>query len=126
MITIDDVRAIALSLPGAVERASYGGRPSWRTPQRMFAWVREQPEALVVWVESLEEKEALLAADPATFSTTSHYDGQPIVLVDLDRVDRDEAGELITDSWRHRAPRRLVAAWDARDTPGASIGPAGP
>src|SRR5690606_14867614 len=87
MITIEDVREIALSLPGVVERASYGGRPSWRTSQRMFAWVREQPEALVVWVESLEEKEALLAADPSTFSTTPHYDRQPIVLVDLDRVD---------------------------------------
>ena len=117
MITIEDVREIALSLPGVVERASYGGRPSWRTSQRMFAWVREQPEALVVWVESLEEKEALLAADPATFSTTPHYDGHPIVLVDLAAVDVDEATELITESWRLRAPRKLVTEWDAANQP---------
>lgn len=113
MITIDDIRSIALSLPETFERASYGGRPSWRTSQRMFAWVREDPEALVVWVESLEEKDALLAADPGVFTTTSHYDGEPIVLVDLDRIDLDHATELIIDSWRNRAPGRLVRSWDA-------------
>jgi hypothetical protein len=74
----------------------------------MFAWLRDEPEALVVWVESLEEKEALIAAEPSTFFTTAHYDGQPIVLVRLESVDRDEARELITDSWRLRAPRSLT------------------
>jgi hypothetical protein len=113
MITIDEIRSVALSLPGTFERPSYGGRPSWRTSQRMFAWVREDPEALVVWVESLDDKDALLAADPTVFSTTPHYDGQPIVLVDLDQIELDEATELIVDSWRHRAPRRLVRAWAA-------------
>lgn len=108
MITIDDVRAIALDLPGAFEHESYGGRPSWRTKPRMFTWVRDEPEALVVWVESIEEKEALLQADPATFFTTDHYRTAPVVLVRLEAVDRAEAIELITDSWRLRAPRRLV------------------
>lgn len=116
MVTIDDVREIALALPGAYEQPSYGDRPSWRTKPRMFTWVREDPEALVVWVASVGEKEALLASDPATFSTTSHYDGAPIVLVDLEVVGRDEAAELITESWRLRAPRRLVATWDADST----------
>ena len=46
MISHDDVRAIALGLPGAEERASYGGQPSWRTPSRMFTWIRDDPEAL--------------------------------------------------------------------------------
>ena len=113
MVTHDDVRRVALGLPGASERASYGGRPSWRTRTRVFAWIREGPEALVVWVESLEEKEALLAADPGTFFTTPHYDGEPAVLVRLEAVDLDEAAELLTESWRLRAPRALVRAWEA-------------
>lgn len=115
-VTIDEVRAVALALPGAYEQPSHGDRPSWRTKLRMFAWVREDPEALVVWVASVEEKDALLTSDPATFATTSHYDGVPIVLVDLDAVDPDEAAELVTESWRLRAPRRLVTAWE-RDHP---------
>ena len=113
MVTHDDVRRTALSLPGSFEQESYGGRPSWRTKARMFTWIREDPEALVVWVDSEGEKLAMIAAEPAKFSTTSHYDGHPIVLVDLAAVDRAEVEELITESWRLRAPKRLVAEWDA-------------
>ena len=115
MITEDDVRRIALALPAASERPSYGGRPSWRTPQRMFTWIRDDPEALVVWVESEEDKAAMLASDPATFFTTAHYEGHPIVLVRLEVVDRDEAEELITESWRLRAPKRLVKEFDTAE-----------
>ena len=79
----------------------------------MFAWIRDDPEALVVWVESEDDKEALLASDADIFFTTPHYDGHPIVLVRLDVVDVDEARELITDSWRVRAPKSAVRAWNA-------------
>lgn len=113
VVTHEDIRRIALSLPGAFEHESYGGRPSWRTKQRMFTWIREDPEALVVWVPSTEEKTLLIESEPAKFFTTPHYDGQPIVLVKLDAVDADEAAELVTDSWRLRAPRRLVREWEA-------------
>ena len=108
MITVEHVRRIALGLPGAFEQASYGDRPSFRTKPRMFTWVRDEPEALVVWVESVEEKEALLASQPDTFFTTDHYAGEPIVLVRLETVDHAEAEELITESFRLRAPKSLV------------------
>ncbi len=112
MITYDDVRTIALGLPGSFEQESYGGQPSWRTKPRMFTWIRDDPEALVVWVESVEDKTALIETDPTVFFTTSHYDGHPIVLVHLEAVDLDEAIELITESWRLRAPRTVVKKWD--------------
>lgn len=114
MTTEEDIRGIALSLPGAFQRESYGGRPSWRTSSRMFAWIRDGPEALVVWVESLEAKDALIAADPDHFFTTSHYDGQPVVLVRLEVVEVDEARELVTNSWQLRAPRSLTRGYDNR------------
>ena len=113
VISHDDVRRIAAGLPGAYEQASFGGRPSWRTTPRMFAWIREDPEALVVWVSSEEEKSSLIASEPARFFTTAHYDGTPIVLVRLEEVDVNEASELVTESWRLRAPRTLVKSWDA-------------
>ncbi len=113
MVSHDDVRSIALGLPGAEERASYGGRPSWRTKSRMFAWIRDDPEGLVVWVDSEAEKLALVASEPERFFTTPHYDGHPIVLVRLEAVGPAEARELLTESWRLRAPRSLVKEWDA-------------
>lgn len=117
MVTEEDIRRIALGLPGTSEQPSYGGQPSWRTKPRMFAWIRTGPDALVVWVDSVEERDALIASDPATFSTTPHYDGHPIVLVDLDAVGLAEATELVTESWRLRAPRSLVRTWDQDTTP---------
>ena len=113
MITIDDVREIASGLPGAYEQTSYGGQPSWRTKPRGFAWVRDEPEALVVWVASVEEKIGLIESEPGKFFTTSHYDASPILLVRLGGVDRAEAAELIEESFRHRAPKRLVAELDS-------------
>jgi hypothetical protein len=113
MVSAGDVRGIALSLPGAYEQATHGGQPSFRTKPRMFTWIRDDPDALVVWVDSEEDKLALIEAEPKKFSTTPHYDGYPMVLVDMDAVDRDEAEELIVESWRLRAPKGLVKEWDA-------------
>jgi hypothetical protein len=108
MVTEAQIRRIAMSLPGAYEQASYDGRPSWRTKPRMFTWIRHEPEALVVWVESLDEKELMIAAEPRVYFTTPHYDGYPIVLVRLEAIDVKRAKELVTESWRLRAPKSLL------------------
>ncbi len=79
----------------------------------MFTWIRGKPEALVVWVESIEDKEALIASEPDKFFTSPHYDGYAIVLIRLDAVDEEEVAELITESWRLRAPTSLVKKWDS-------------
>ena len=62
---------------------------------------------MVVFVSDLGEKEALLTSNPDAFFTTPHYDGWPIVLVNLDEVDDEELRELITDSWLIKAPPEL-------------------
>jgi hypothetical protein len=111
-----DVRAAALALPGAYEQVSYEGRPSWRTKPRIFASVNRDEAALVVWVDSEEEKRAMVAADPDVFATTPHYDGYAIVLARLATLSRAVATELVTDSWRLRAPRALVRAWESERT----------
>ena len=115
MVSHEDVRKIALDFPDATERASYGGRPSWRTKTKMFAWIRENPEALVVWVASLDDKEAMLEAQPKKLFTTPHYDGEPIVLVRLEAVGKKELRDLLTDSWRLRAPKTTVRRWEEED-----------
>jgi hypothetical protein len=109
--TEDDVRAIALALPEAVERPSYG-TPGFRVNDRLFARIRE-PGVLLVRVSGEGEKEFLLRAEPEKFFTTPHYDGHPSVLVRLEAVDREELAELLADAWRARAPKRLADSLDA-------------
>jgi hypothetical protein len=112
VFTEDDVRRIALSLPATTEKPSYG-TPGFRVKDKLFARIREEGDVLAVWCGDLEEKDVLIAAEPDKFFSTPHYDGHPMVLVRFAGVDVDELAELLTESWRLRAPAKLVAAFDA-------------
>jgi hypothetical protein len=112
VVTEDDVRRAALSLPATTERPSYG-TPGFRVKDRLFARIREEGDLLVVWTADLGEKEALLQSEPERFTTTPHYDGHPTVLVRMEAVDADELLEVLTESWRLRAPKKLLEAFDA-------------
>ena len=109
-----DVRRIALSLPETDEHRSYQGRPSFRVNKKGFASILDDGESIFIWVGSLEEKEELLAEDPRKFFTTPHHDGWPTVLVRYREVDVDELRELLTDAWSLKAPKRALAALEAR------------
>jgi hypothetical protein len=110
--TEDDVRRIALSLPETTEKPWFN-TPGFRVKDKGFLRIRTEAEGgLVIFVADLGEKDALLASDPSKFFTTPHYDGYPAVLVDLAAIDVDELRELITDSWRLKAPKRVLKAFD--------------
>ena len=123
-MTADDVRRIALALPGArqdgekIGFAVDGGKAfawTWKKrvePRRARV---EQLDVFAVRVSGEEEKQALIAADPGKFFTEPHYNGYPAVLVRLAAIDEDELTELLTDGWRVAAPRRLLAEFDAKD-----------
>ena len=113
MATEADVRRIALSLPETTEESWYR-TPGYKVAGKGFLRLRTEAEGgLVVFVSDLGEKQALLDQDHPAFFTTPHYDNSPIVLVDLPAVDLDELRELITESWRLKAPARLRKAYDA-------------
>jgi hypothetical protein len=112
MVTEDDVRRVALSLPATTEKPSYG-TPGFRVKDKLFARIREEGDVLVVWVTDLGEKDALIASAPKKFFTTPHYDGHPSVLVRFRAIGLKELTELLIDSWRLRAPKGLVTAFDA-------------
>jgi hypothetical protein len=115
--TEDDVRRIALSLPETDEHPSYGGRPSFRVKKKGFVYVREDGDSVAMWVNDSSEKEALLASDPRKFFTEPHYDGYDMVLVRYRKVGVKELRELITDSWRAKAPKRVLAEFESRNQP---------
>ena len=129
MPTLDDVRAIALSLPETTETVEgHRGGASWRTSGGGFVWERGPsksditalaalgrtwPEGPVVGVrtDGLQGKEALLGSFPDAFFTIPHFDGYPAVLVRLDAIDAELLREVITDAWILKAPKRLSKAW---------------
>lgn len=115
MPTWQDVVEIGLRLP-KVEVGTSFRTPALRVRGRGMCRLRTGPDALVLRVIDLGEREALLQGQPEVFFSTPHYDGYPYVLVRLDRVDPAELAELLEDAWRLRAPKRVVAAYDAART----------
>lgn len=111
MVTENDVRRVALSLPETTEKPSYG-TPGFRVKDRLFARIRAEGD-LLVWVADEGEKRGLVSSEPEKFFTTPHYDGHPTVLVRIEAVDEDELRELLTESWRLRAPKKLAAQLDS-------------
>lgn len=63
---------------------------------------------VAVRVASLEDRDRLLADNPAKLFTEPHYQGFPAVLVRLDAVSVSDLKKLITEAWRCQAPVDLV------------------
>jgi hypothetical protein len=124
--TWDDVRRIALSLPEATERTSRDNA-QWRVKDKLFVWERplrksdlaalgeSAPDGPILGarVEHELEKQVLIQNDPGVFFTTPHFDGYPAILVQLDRISVDDLEEVVVEAWLCRAPKRLVAEFEA-------------
>lgn len=105
MATLDDLRRLALALPGAQEDAG----PEYSVNGRAFAWPwRERgdpkkarvprPEYPVLPVESLAIKDALVTGEPDAFFTEPHYDGYKAVIVRLSGISVGRLEEAIADA----------------------------
>ena len=124
MPTFDDVRRLALALPQTSEKTSWGNQMFY-VAKKGFVWDRplnksdvkaltelgrEIPVGEIIGLRVPDEntKHELIASEPETFFTIPHFDGYPAVLARLDAIDLDELGEMITDAWLDRAPKRLA------------------
>jgi hypothetical protein len=120
-----DVRRLALALPQVVEIDSEGF--DFRVADKGFVWSYPErrpggpriirTDVAVLYVGDEAEKQALLLGEPGIFFTTPAYDGLPLVMLWLARVDVDRLGELVTDAWRMRAPASLAADLDGGTGP---------
>ncbi|MFI0406155.1 MmcQ/YjbR family DNA-binding protein [Actinomadura sp. 3N508] len=120
MADAEDVCRLAAALPHVVEIDSdgfdfrVGGKGFvWSYPERRPGKPRViRTDIAVLYVGDEAEKQALLLGEPERFFTTPAYDGMPLVMLWLDRVDTDRLEELVTDAWRMRAPNALVGDLD--------------
>src|ERR1700692_3279603 len=119
----DDVRRLAVALPGVEEIDSDGF--DFRVAGKGFVWSypergpgrprRIRTELAVLYVRDDTEKQALLLGEPGVFFTAPGYDGWPLVMLRLAEVDAGRLAELVTDAWRMRAPDELTAGFDEGD-----------
>jgi hypothetical protein len=111
MITVDRVRGLALSLPG-VSAEPHFDMTSFRVLGKIFATVAADEARLHVFMDE-DEARACAAEDPVAFEPLRWGRRIRGVRVLLTTAPPDRVLELVEESWRRKAPRRLVARLDA-------------
>ena len=106
----DEVRRIALSLPGTEERETWG-HPTFRTRDKIFVTLSPDGRAAGVKVRK-EHQQTIIASNPKAFSVAQYVGRFGWVRVRLAGVSSRAMRVLIVDAWRRTAPKRTVAAYD--------------
>ena len=127
-MTLDEVAAFVVDLPGVTEGERHGNR-TWSVAGKAFAWVRPFSKAdirrfaevrppdgpiVAVRVADLGDKETLLAVQSRGFFTIPHFDGYPAVLIQLKVVAKRAARDALVEGWLACAPSQLGEQFIAR------------
>ncbi|WP_433292138.1 MmcQ/YjbR family DNA-binding protein [Actinoplanes sp. CA-030573] len=124
---VEDVHEIAESMPHVTVEWGTGENPVYQVGGKSFVFFRNpRPDAfdpatgerytdvIVFWVESEDDKLAMVQDESSPFFTTPHFDGHRSVLLRASRIGeitRDELAEVVQDAWLSRASARRRAAW---------------
>ena len=116
MVTIDDVRALAKTLPRSYE-VLVRDRVKFRVGRIVYlAFSRDETQMGFGFPK--EEREALVASEPDKFLTPSKGDLRyHWVEVRLAAIDANEMRELVLDAWRMVVPKRVAAEFDRLNEP---------
>ena len=108
MVSVDDVRALALSLPRTTEHLIHD-RVKFRINQIVYiAFSRD--ETLMGFAFPKEERQALVDSEPDKFQMPGTSDLRyNWVVAKLDALSAPEMRELVIDAWRMCVPKRVAA-----------------
>lgn len=129
---VEDVHELAAAMPHVTVVEGPKGNTIYQVGGKSFVFFRTpQPDAadpqtgekytdvIMFWVESEEDKDALVYDTSTPFFTTPRFDGHLSVLVraaHLDRLSREELTEIVQDAWLARASNRRRERWCASRT----------
>ena len=124
---VQDVHDLAAAMPHVTVEHGRTGNAVYQVGRRSFVFFRtprpdavdpdtgeRYPDVIVFWVESEEDKVALIQAPGTPFFSTPHFDGHPSVLVRGSRIgelSRAELAEVGQDAWLARASPRRRDTW---------------
>lgn len=128
MATWGDVARIV----GELALTSEPSPHDWRVGKKLLAWERPlrpserdalaaagvaPPPGDILGVRVSDEgvKFALIDEEPGVYFTTPHFDGYPVVLVNLVAIAPRDLEDLITEAWLTQAPRKLVQEFLSQD-----------
>ena len=110
-MTPDDLRRLALALPEAEERETWG-EATFRVRGKIFLMMSADGSSASVKA-TRDEQDIIIASDPACFSVAPYTGRFGWVRVKLAKVDPDMMAVLVDEAWRQTAPKKLVTDFDA-------------
>jgi hypothetical protein len=106
-VTQDDVRALALALPEAVE-APHFDRASFRVRGRIFATLPPRGDSVVLMLP-LEIQSAVLQAHASKIRQLPHaWQSRGSTEILLEGISEAELQGLLASAWRRAAPKSLI------------------
>jgi hypothetical protein len=109
VVTIEDVRSLALSLPRTTE-ALVRGRVKFRVGRIVYV-AFSHDETVMGFAFPREEREWMVGTEPEKFLMPTQSDLRyNWVLVRLAAIEVAEMRELVFDAWRMVVPKRVGAA----------------
>jgi hypothetical protein len=116
MVTADDIRKVALSLP-RTEEALVRDQVKFRVGRIVYVAL-SRDERTMGFGFPKDERAALVAAQPEKFSMPIPSDMRyNWVQVRLDAIDEAEMRELVIDAWTMVVPKRVAAEYLGDDHP---------
>jgi hypothetical protein len=115
VVTIDDVRAFASTLPRSYE-AFVRGRVKFRIGRIVYLSF-SRDGTVMGFAFPKEWREALVEGEPEKFSMPSEFDLRyHWVHVDLAAIDEEEMRALVEDAWAFCVPKSVVEEYVAERT----------
>jgi hypothetical protein len=114
MVTVEEVRAFAMTLPRTTE-ALVRGRVKFRVGRIVYlAFSRDETEMGFAFPK--DWRQALVGSAPDKFMLPGPSDLRfNWVVVRLAAIDAREMRELVLDAWAMVVPKRVAAAYESRD-----------
>jgi|SRR5438093_2343042 len=114
MVTLEDVRAFAITLPRTTE-ALVRGRVKFRVGR--IVWLSfSRDETVMGFAFPKDWRDALVESEPNKFMLPSQSDLRyNWVLVRLAAIDATEMRELVLDAWSLVVPKRVAASYAELD-----------
>ena len=121
--TLKRIRALCLALPETSERLSHGAPTFFVREKKCFLMLVDNHHddgRFAIWCAAPPGNQELLGqADPDRFFVPRYTGKNGWIGARLDRKpDWDEIAELVEESWRRTAPKKLVAQLESGTTAG--------
>jgi hypothetical protein len=107
---VDEFLEVVLGLPEVVQHDGHPVLVGFRVWGKGFCYL-DEAEATIMLKATREEQAALAAEAPEVFAVSWTSGRFGWVNVRLEKVDREELVELVTEGWRLSAPKRLAASY---------------